>query len=51
MPQGGRIPETRGVVLIRGLWGSHTESIIDVRFGDADTETYTTEGMYTLLPR
>ena len=35
----------------RGLWDIQTDSIIDVRFGDADVETYKTEGMDTLLPR
>ena len=30
------VPETRGDVLIRSLWEIQTESIIDVRFRDAD---------------
>ena len=33
---------------IRGIWESQTESIIDIRFGDAGTYAYKKEGMYTL---
>ena len=45
------IPETQGNVLIRVLWEIQTDSIIDVKFGDADAETYVKKGMDTLLPR
>ena len=38
-------------MLIRGLYEIHTEAIIEVSFGDADAETYKTEGMGTLFPR
>ena len=43
------ILETRGDVLIRGLWEIHTDAIIDVRFGDSDAETYRKETMDKLL--
>ena len=45
------IKKTWDDVLIRGLWESHTDSIIDIRFGDDDVETYKKEGMDTLFPR
>ena len=32
--------ETRGDVLIQGLWESHTDAITDVIFGDADADIY-----------
>ena len=33
-------PQEHGVRSIWGLWESHTEAIINVRFGDADAETW-----------
>ena len=38
-----------GYVLIWGLWESHTDTIIDVRFGDSDAKTYRREPMKNLL--
>ena len=46
----GSIPETWGDVSILGTCESHTEAIIGVRFGDADAETWKSEGMDNLLP-
>ena len=43
--------ETRGGFLIRGLWESQTDAIIDVRFGDANADTYKYEPMDNLLAR
>ena len=43
--------ETRGDVLIWGLWESQTDAIIDVKFGDTDTDTYKHELMDKLLAR
>ena len=34
---------------IRVLWEIQTEEIIDIRFGDADADTYKPEVMYKLL--
>ena len=36
----GSTPETWGEMLIRGLWERYTESIIDLRFGYAEVDTY-----------
>ena len=47
--QGGGILETRGDVLIWGLWEIHTDDIIDIRFGDLDADTYKNEPMDKLL--
>ena len=41
--------ETRGDVLIRGIWESHNESIIDIRLGDSDYDTYKKEPEKPLL--
>ena len=41
--------ETRGEVLIWGLWDFQNDAIIDVTFGDADTDTYKHELMDKLL--
>ena len=41
--------ETIGNFLIRGLWENQTDTIINVRFGDADTDTYKYEPMDKLL--
>ena len=41
--------ETRGDILIRGLWEIHTGAIIDVRFGDAVADTYKYEPLGKLL--
>ena len=46
---GGRVPETRFDVSIRGLWEIQMKVIIDVRFGDADSENWNPEGMDNLL--
>ena len=45
----GRVPETQCDVSTRGLWESQTEEIIDIRFGDADTETWVPEGVDKIL--
>ena len=37
--------ETRGDVLIWGLWESQTDSNINIRLGDDDTDSYTYEPM------
>ena len=37
--------DTRGDVLTRRLWESQTDTIIDVRFGDSDANTYKYESM------
>ena len=49
MRQIGSVIETRSDVLIRGLWESHMEEIIDIRFGDADVETCKPEIMDKIL--
>ena len=41
--------DTRGVVLIGGLRKGQTDTIIDVRFGDSDADTYTKEEIDKLL--
>ena len=46
-----RIPETRGDVSNQGLWQIQIEVTIDVRFGDADAETWNIEGMDMIFPR
>ena len=46
---GGISPETKSDVSIRGLWEIQIEAIIDVRFGDADTETWKLARMDKLL--
>ena len=43
------IPETRGGVLTRGVWGIQTDDIIDIIFGDADADTYVKAVMDTLF--
>ena len=43
--------ETRRDVLIRGLWKIQTDTIINVRFGDANTDIYKNEPMDNLLAR
>ena len=43
--------ETRGDVLIRGLWDRQTDAIIDVKIGNADADTYRFEAMVMLLDR
>ena len=47
--QGSDILETRGDILIRGLWERWADAIIDVKLGDADAETYRFELMVVLL--
>ena len=41
--------ETMGDVIIWGLWEHQTDAIIDVKFGDTGTDTYTHEPMDKLL--
>ena len=41
--------ETRDDVLIRGLWYRHTNTIIDVKIGNTDTDTYRFEPMLALM--
>ena len=45
------ILETRGDMLIRGLWKIQTDAIIDSRFRYSDVEIYVKEAIYTLLTR
>ena len=51
MRLGGRIPETRGDVLMQSLWEIQTEAIIDIRFLDSDVDAYKIEGMDKILTR
>ena len=37
--------------MVRGLWGFQVDAIIDVKLGDADTDTYKYEPMASLLDR
>ena len=37
---GGRELDTQGNVIIWGLWEIQTDTIIEVRFGDSDADTY-----------
>ena len=41
----------RGDVLIKGLWKSYNEAIIDVRMGDPDCDYHKNNTMGTLLAR
>ena len=41
--------DTRGDVLIRGLWEIQTDSIINVIFGDSGVDTYKYDLMDKLL--
>ena len=41
--------ETRGNVMIQGLWDRQVEAIIDVKLGDADADSYKYEPMSALL--
>ena len=43
--------DTIGNTLIRGLCESQTDAIIDVRFGDADADTYKHKPMDKLVTR
>ena len=47
--QGRGLLETRCDVLIQGLWEHPTEAIVNVKFGDADTDTYKHDPMDKLL--
>ena len=47
--QGRDILNTRVVALIRDLWDLQTDTIIDVKLSDADTDTYRFEPMVTIL--
>ena len=41
--------ETRGDVLIWGLWDRQTGAIVDIKLGDADVDTYRFDPMVTFL--
>ena len=41
--------DTRGDVLIRGLWDRHNNTITEVKFGDADVDTYRFEWIENIL--
>ena len=41
--------DTRGDIIIQGLWEIQTDAIIDVRFGDSYMNPYKNEPMYKLL--
>ena len=41
--------ETRGDVLIQGLWYRHTDAVINIKIGDADADTYRFEPMVTIV--
>ena len=43
--------DTRGHVLIRGLWEQQTDAIIDIKLSNADANTYRFEPMDKLLAR
>ena len=43
--------DTRGDVIIQGLWGCQFDAIIDVKLGDADADMYKYEPMISLLAR
>ena len=43
--------ETLGDVLVQVLWEIHADAIIDFRFGDSYTDTYSKEPVYKLLSR
>ena len=43
--------ETRGDVMVQGLWYRQVYAIVDVKLGDADTDSYKYEPMEALLDR
>ena len=43
---GSSITETRGDILIRGLWERQMDAIIEIIFGDDDTETERTDKLF-----
>ena len=43
--------ETRVDILIRGLWESNTEAIIDIRLGDIEYDIHKKDKMKMLLAR
>ena len=43
--------DTRGDMIIQGLWDSQVDTIIDVKIGEADADTYTYEPMTSLQSR
>ena len=48
--QGGdKDKETQGYVMIQFLWDQQTESIIDIKLGDTDVDSYKYEQMAALL--
>ena len=47
--RGGSRLETRGEIIIQGLWEIQTDSIIEIRFGYSDADTYSKEPMENIL--
>ena len=43
--------DTRGDVMVRGLWDRQVDATIDVKIGDDDADTYKYEPMTALLAR
>ena len=43
--------DTRGDVIILGLWEQHNDTIIKIKHGDADADTYRFKPMDKLLDR
>ena len=43
--------DTRGGMMIRGLWDCQVDAIIDVKLGDAEADTYKYEPMTSILTR
>ena len=41
--------ETWGDIIIQGLWVRYTDTIINVKLGDAEADTYIFEPMVSLL--
>ena len=44
-----KVKQIRGDMMIRGLWDQQAESIIDVKLGTADTDSYQYDPMAALL--
>ena len=49
--QGSDILDTRGGVIIRGLWYRQTNTIINIKTGDNDTDTYKFDPMNKIVAR
>ena len=43
--------DTRGDVMIQGLWDSQVDAIIDVKLGGSDADTYKYKPIKSLLAR